>query len=414
MQTPKRTLLYPEHEKLGAKMTEFAGWVMPVQYPTGIFAEHRAVRTGAGLFDVSHMGVFEVVGADACDFLEAVLASDVESLEPGQAQYSCMLGYDGHALDDLYVFCIEPTRYMLVVNAANTLRDWDWLNDCLTSGAVEHMDDLDGDLDLELRNLRDAGPDSKVILALQGPSARQVLRHHIPEADLATLDNLKFNEHAGTTLCGHPARISRTGYTGERICYELYVHPDNMVYTWRKLLAAGEDLGVLPAGLGARDSLRVEAGLPLFGHELEGPCKLTLTEIGYGFVVRDQPSFIGKAGYDKRLEQHRRRLLRLSGRGRKTVRAGHAIVDEQDRVVGEVTSFAFVDEDHNFVALACADRSFKPEVGVTVRGVRKKPDQLDGPPSERDVVELAVMRRHPDKAERQGWHRRYARRSEST
>jgi len=414
-ETPlRRTVLHGVHRDSGAKMTDFAGWEMPVEYPSGTFAEHRAVRTAAGLFDVSHMSLFEVTGPDTLAFLEVTLANCVARLDPGEAQYTCILDPQGVALDDLFLYRLGERRFLIVSNAANAECVWDWLQ-ALAGGACS----IDPDPSygagkrapgrVTLRNLREAGDDSLVGLALQGPVSLQVLSGLCAGPEEARrLGRLQPNRIMRATLAGAPALVARTGYTGERMGFELYLHPDRAAEIWHTILTAGAPLGVLPAGLAARDSTRTEAGLPLFGHELEGEWGLTPTEAGYGFVVRlHVPFFVGRGPYMERTRKARRHLLRLRGGGRKSVRPGHVIINDDGRIVGAVTSFSFVTEGFDFVALAWAEEGFRPEPGDEVRAARVRHDRYSAPPKPGAVVSLNVLGRFPNDDERDSWPQRY-------
>ncbi len=406
----RRTVLNEAHRSLGARMVPFAGWEMPVHYPTGIFEEHRAVRTAAGLFDVSHMSVFEISGAQALAFLDAVLANCVSRLDPGQAGYNYLLYPDGTAADDVFVYRIGPDRFWVVVNAANAERDWDWI-EAANSGEVIIDPAMPGkrlDGPVEMRNLREAGDESRIDLALQGPASLDLLRRLAgPLGGATELGRIRQNEFIEVDLAGIPVVAARTGYTGERIGFELFVHPDRAVELWEALLDAGRPAGVIPAGLGARDSTRLEAGFPLFGHELEGDQAGTLTEADYGYVPRFHvPFFIGRSAYISRTAPRGRRLVRLRGQGGKTVREGHIILD-QGKAVGTVTSFAFLDAAKNFAALAYVDEGFEPEPGARVLGFRAKEIPEGETVDERKIVELTALPRFPDDEERHGWIDRY-------
>ncbi|NLW50525.1 MAG: glycine cleavage system aminomethyltransferase GcvT [Candidatus Brocadiaceae bacterium] len=408
----RRTVLHSVHVEAGAKMVPFAGWEMPVQYPTGIFAEHRAVRTAAGLFDVSHMCALEVSGVHAQAFLDGLVASCVSRLDPGEAQYSCILSPDGLAIDDVFVYRLDRERFMIVANAANADRVKDWIH-AVASGRCaidEEMPARRLDGPVRFRDLRDAGEDSLAGLALQGPASTATLTALADApAGRRRIRNLSANQHAVVTLAGMPVRVARTGYTGEIQGFEVYLHPDRAVEFWQTCLEAGRAQGVVPAGLGARDSTRIEAGFPLFGHELEGDLGLSMTEAGYGFVPRFHvPFFIGRAAYMRRTDGPLRGILRLSGQGRKTLRAGHVILDEGGRAVGQVTSFAYVHEDLTFIALACVEEEFRPSPGDTVRGARVPADACTGAPEPRAIVDLTALRRFPSIEEKEGWSTRYA------
>ncbi len=408
----RKTVLNAIHHQLSAKMAPFAGWEMPIQYPTGILAEHRAVRAAAGLFNVSHMSQFEIAGPHAMEFLELLLANRASWLAPGEAQYSSALYPDGTHIDDLYVYRLDRERFMLVLNASNAERVMDWTAavNSRRFAIDEEMPAKEIDAPVRLRDLRHAGDESLIGLAFQGPASPAVLQKlaDLP-SERGVLERLVPNAIATVRLAGLKALVARTGYTGEKKGFEIYVHPINAERFWNAVLTAGKPLGVLPAGLGARDSTRVEAGFPLFGHELEGELALSMTEAGYGFAVRfHQPFFIGRAQYMERTRHSRRHILRLRGQGRKTLRAGHAILDAAGRAVGRVTSFAYVHEDMTFIVLACVEESFQPAPGRPVRGARAAEGDSPGKPDERSLVELTALTRFPDDDERAAWPSRYA------
>ena len=311
----EHTPLHDEHVSLGGKMVSFAGFSMPVQYATGITAEHRAVREACGLFDVSHMGEFVVRGPHALDLVQKISVNDAARIEFGQAQYSAMCLESGGVIDDLIVYRFAD-RYMLVVNAANREKDWAWLE--------RHA----AGMDVTIADVSD----KTALLALQGPNAREVIR---PLADL-DLDDVKYYRFAESRVAGVPAVISGTGYTGED-GFELYVPAERAVELWRTLLRAGEGAGIVPAGLGARDSLRLEVGYALYGNDLDEDH--TTLESGLGWVTKlDKGDFVGRdALAAQRAEGVERKLvgLRLTGKG--FPRPGYDIVFE-DEVVGRVTS----------------------------------------------------------------------------
>jgi aminomethyltransferase len=247
--TARRTLFFERHQELGAKLTEFGGWNMPLQYPGGTIAEHLAVRRRTGVFDVSHMGRFAIGGSQALPFLQHVLTNNAEALDgrPFGAQYTLIPTEDGGAVDDAYLYRFSPDGYLLVVNAANREKDWD------------HLTRYSADFDVELRD----DTTDVVMLAVQGPESRDVLSGMLTGGRLPEPAR---NAVAGAELAGAPVRIGRTGYTGEPVGFELFIPADDGLKVWDALLEAG----TTPAGLGARDTLRLEAGLPLYGHEL-GP-----------------------------------------------------------------------------------------------------------------------------------------------
>jgi aminomethyltransferase len=268
----KRTPLYDLHGDLGAKMVPFAGFSMPVQYPTGIRCEHQAVRESAGLFDVSHMGEFLVTGPDAGAFISWTTSNDPFSLDVGQAQYSVMCHESGGIVDDLLVYRFGEDRFRLVVNAANLAKDWAHLKGQATRFDVQLEDESDG-----------VG-----LLALQGPLSQQIL------APLASedLDLIGFYEFTQGHIGGAPCVISRTGYTGED-GFELYLPADRTAAVWKALLEAGSSDGLIPVGLGCRDSLRLEMGYALYGNDLDD--ETSPLEAGLGWLVKlGKEEFIGR------------------------------------------------------------------------------------------------------------------------
>ncbi len=404
-----QTLLNETHKELGGKMAGFANWEMPIQYPGGILAEHRAVRTAAGLFDVSHMSQFEVKGKHALAFLDTVLANCVSRLDPGEAQYTYMLYPDGTAMDDLYVYRLAPDRFMLVANAANAERDWDWINAVNSRQFVidPSMPAKQVEGQVEIRDLRE---DGVVGLALQGPvSAKLLCRLTRKTAETYTIERLEPNKFVTAGIAGIPCIVARTGYTGELVGFELYVHPSRCVELWSILLDEGEKLGAAPAGLGARDSTRTEAGFPLFGHELEGPRRLSITEAGYGFVTRFHvPFFVGRDAYIERMRQNRRKIIRLRGKGRRSVRSGHAIIDSSDATVGQITSFAYTKPDFTFFALGCVSADLDVQPGDRVRAIRQPAERYQPSGGTAAVVELEVVTRFPEQEECESWPEFYA------
>lgn len=406
----KKTVLHGWHGAAKAKLVPFGGWDMPVEYPTGIFAEHAAVRAAAGLFDVSHMSALEVTGPNALPFLEVAFANAASRLINNEAQYSYMLRENGLALDDLYVYRIHREKYMVVVNAGNFEQDWSWLT-AVNEGRVK-IDQRNGGAKVpktNLRNLRDVGSNSLIDLAFQGPlSLTMLLELAKNDEERAALRGGKLNDIHHIHVGGIPVRAARTGYTGEEIGYELFVHPDQAQALWEMLLDKGKSRGVLPIGLGARDSLRTEAGFPLFGHELEGPANLSLTEADYGFVSRfHRPYYIGRQAYIDRLNPRRQRLLRLTGQGRRMVRPGHAILDASGKAIGSVTSSAFVDNSFTFYALAAVDNAFYPAAGATIRAYRTAPEKVDKTIDANKAVDVKVLSRFPTAAEKGAWKDAY-------
>ncbi len=358
----KHTALYDTHKALGAKMAPFAGWDMPVWY-AGVIEEHKAVREAAGLFDVSHMGVLEASGPNAAPFLDLVTTNDVAALEVGESHYTYLLDVDGIPIDDLLIYRLDANRYMLVVNASNNDKDWTWLN-AVNEGQV--MIDRDrpwarNTAPCVLRDLRDRrwGDERRVDIALQGPKSLDILKSICDDrADAAKLIKLPRAGLMRARLRGCDAILSRTGYTGESIGYELFVHPDTAPALWNALMEAGAPLGLKPAGLGARDSTRTEAGLPLYGHELAGPLNLNPADAGFASYVKTfKPFFVGRQAYlaheaERKMENVR---FRMNDKGVRVPKGAAAIesggdmdyvVDKRGRVIGRVLSCAIDTEGY--------------------------------------------------------------------
>jgi aminomethyltransferase len=317
MASLKRTPLYPSHAELGAKLVDFAGWEMPVQY-AGVIDEHRAVRTAAGMFDVSHMGEVRVRGAGAEGFLQRITPNDVAKLVPGRAHYSGLLTDRGTYIDDLLIYRLAADDFLVVVNASNADRDFAWM-----------ADKAAGSPDVEVTN----ESDRYALIALQGPKALEILK---PLATPGTPEvaELRYYGFLQGEVAGRPAIISRTGYTGED-GVELYLAPEDAPEVWRRLLEAG----VKPAGLGARDTLRLEAAMALYGHEIDETT--TPFEAGLAWVVKlDKGEFLGREALQaQRAAGPDRKLVGFEVQGRGIARQGHTVLSEEGgEVVGAVTS----------------------------------------------------------------------------
>ena len=306
-QTLKRTPLYDRHREAGARLVEFAGWEMPVQYE-GVIDEHRAVRTAAGLFDVSHMGEIAVSGPGAAALLERLTPNDVSKLVPGRAHYSGLLTERGTYVDDLLVYRLAEDDFLVVVNASNAGRDFEWIAARAedTGGSGAKVEDVSDDW---------------ALLALQGPKAIEILT---PLTDV-DLSKLRYYGFARGRVAGAPAIVSRTGYTGED-GVELYVRPDDAPALWQRLLDEGRDRGVAPAGLGARDTLRLEAGMALYGHEIDETT--TPLEAGLDWVVKlEKGEFVGREALAaQRAGGLARKLVGFTVSGRGIARQGHRVV----------------------------------------------------------------------------------------
>lgn len=313
---------------------DFAGWEMPVQY-SGLMEEHRAVREAAGLFDVSHMGEVRVRGAEAESFLQNLTPNDVSKLKPGRAHYSGLLNEEGRYLDDLLVYRLAEDDFLLVVNASNADTDFDWI--------ASHAPD-----GVEVENVSDR----YALLALQGPRAVEILQE-LTDTDLPAIRYYRFAEGE---VDGRPAILSRTGYTGED-GFELYVAPEDAPHLWDRLLEIGADRGLLPAGLGARDTLRMEAGMALYGHEIDDTT--TPLEAGLNWVVKlDKGDFIGRDVLARQKEGRvDRKLVGFEVVGRGIAREGHPVKvggEEAGRVTsgthsptfGKALGMAYVPAEH--------------------------------------------------------------------
>jgi aminomethyltransferase len=314
-ETLKHTPLHEEHVALGGKMVAFAGYHMPVQYPTGIRAEHQAVREAAGLFDVSHMGEFMVRGPEALELVQRLSVNDAAKLEVGQAQYSAMCLETGGIIDDLIVYRFED-HYMLVVNASNAVKDLAWI-----LGQAEAFD-----VEVEDRSADTA------LIAVQGPAAREILR---PLCDI-DVDGVAYYRFVEGEVAGAPAVISGTGYTGED-GFELYIPAEDAVNVWRAILDAGSASGLICAGLGARDSLRLEMGYALYGNDLDD--EHTPLESGLGWITKlDKGDFLGRDALKAQKEEGvERRLVGLRLEEKGFPRPGYKVVADGEEV-GVLTS----------------------------------------------------------------------------
>jgi aminomethyltransferase len=338
----KRTPLYEEHVRLNAKLVPFGGFAMPVQYPSGIRAEHHAVRDGVGLFDVSHMGEFLVTGPQALDLVSYVTTNDPAQLAVGQAQYSAMCLESGGVVDDLIVYRMGDDVFRLVVNAANIAKDW------------RHVSSYQDRFDADLRD----ESDEVALIAIQGPMAQTVLAG-LTDADL---DAIRFYWFAEGDVAGYSALISRTGYTGED-GFELYLDVRDATSVWRALLDEGTE--VTPAGLGARDTLRLEVGYALYGSDIDE--KTTPLEARLGWLVKmDKGDFVGRAALEaQKAEGASRRLtgIRLTERG--FPRPGHEVIYE-GRSCGPVRSGTVGPSLGYGIATAYLPRDAQPGQPATV------------------------------------------------
>ncbi len=347
----RKTPLHAVHQASGAKMVPFGGWEMPVEY-SGLIAEHQAVRKAAGLFDVSHMGEFEVSGPGALGFLQRVTANHVGKLSIGQAQYSALPDERGCPIDDVIVYRRGDERYLVVVNASNRDRDWAFLQAQGPSGCT----------------LEDQS-EAFALLALQGPRAQAILQGLTPQ-DLAGVGFYRFAE---APVAGHPAIVARTGYTGED-GFELFLPPAAAGEVWRRLVETGRPHGLLEAGLGARDTLRLEARMLLYGNDMDETT--TLIESGLGWIVSldpDKGDFNGRSVLaEQKANGAPRKLVGFETTERGIPRHGYPVYLGSEQQ-GEVTSgtFApFLQKSIGLAYLPSARAATGTEIAVGIRGRR--------------------------------------------
>ncbi|MGM7697482.1 glycine cleavage system aminomethyltransferase GcvT [Microbacterium sp. A84] len=339
------TPLRERHESLGASFTDFGGWQMPVRY-TSDLAEHHAVRQAAGLFDISHMAEFTVDGADAAAYLDFALAGRLSTMVIGKAKYSLLLAETGGIIDDVIVYRLGDDSFLIISNAGN--------RDAVAAALAERANDFDA-------AVADVS-DDYALLAVQGPAAEAIVAatEGITEVSIPWAEQ-KYYAWASARYNGQPVLIARTGYTGED-GFELLVRSADAAAVWDAVLTAGAPHGLVPAGLAARDTLRLEAGMPLYGHELSR--KIKPAQAGLGRVVAsDKESFVGKS--EAAPAEGARVLVGLAAEGKRAGRAGYDVVAEDGTVLGEITSGALSPTLGHPIAMAYIDPTFT-EAGSTV------------------------------------------------
>lgn len=333
-------------------MVEFGGWEMPVEYPTGIIEEHLAVRTRAGLFDVSHMGEIEIRGAAALALVQHLTSNDASQLKINQAQYSALMYPQGSAVDDLLVHRLAEDHFFLCVNAANTDKDFEWITE------------RNRKFGAEVRNV--SGDYSQ--LAIQGPRAAAILAQ-VTDVDLS---GIRYYWLTRTACAGVPGILARTGYTGED-GFEFYFAPGDSERVWNAFLEAGRPDGLIPAGLGARNTLRLEAAYPLYGHELDE--NTTLVEAGLGWIAKlDKGEFLGRSALEEQKRcGTRKKLIGFEMEDRAIARDGYPVWVRGERA-GQVTSGSYAPFLKKNIGLAYADAGRVPEPGqaleIEIRGRR--------------------------------------------
>jgi aminomethyltransferase len=358
--TLKRTPLFDLYKEYGGKVIDFGGWELPVQF-SGIIDEHEAVRTRAGLFDVSHMGEITVKGSDALAFLQYLLTNDISKLSDGAAQYTAMCYENGGTVDDLLVYKKADQDYLLVVNAANIEKDFNWIKSH-AKGAVE-ITNISSDV---------------AQLALQGPKAAAILQK-LTNTDLSEIGFFKFQDNV--EISGIEALVSRTGYTGED-GFEIYCNSEDGPALWKMILETGEPEGVAPIGLGARDTLRFEAKLALYGQELTADISPLEAGIGFAVKLNKEEDFIGKDALKKQKEEGlSRKLVGLEMIEKGIPRTGYEVFKD-DVKIGEVTTGTQSPTLKKNLGLALIDSKFTElgtEVEVQVRKKRLKAQVVKSP-----------------------------------
>ena len=361
---PKQTILYDRHIGLTDKshIVSFAGYLMPLWY-SSIAGEHTAVREAAGIFDCTHMGVLEISGVDAAEFIDQLTTNSITSLKVKHAQYSFILDASGGVLDDVIVYRKDRDKFFIVVNAANNAKIKNWINALLENEVCIDPENAGRKVSNrpEVRDLRggDCKDDCRVDIALQGPKSLDVFsvltQDKEAHSQIADLRPFQFME---TDIKGIGCLVSRTGYTGAKSGFELFVHPERASQLWEMILQAGKPLGLLPCGLGSRDSLRIEAGLPLYGHELAGKFGISPFEAGYGWAVKlEKEFFIGKTAMERISREYDMKVARIElpgAKGIRPVRQNDGVLDKHGRSIGWVLSCARIGEKQ--IALIYVDR----------------------------------------------------------
>jgi len=354
----KKTPFNQIHKDIGAKMTDFGGWEMPVEY-TGIIEEHKAVRNQCGLFDVSHMGEILVSGENAAKSLQKIITNDLQKLEPGKIIYTPICKPDGGIIDDLLVYCLKKDQYLLIVNAANIEKDFEWLKDHLLEKT-------------EAENLSD----KYAMLALQGPESKKILTQ-LTDIDLNSLDYYRFRE---AKVAGVKMIISRTGYTGE-LGYELYFEPEAAEKIWDELMKAGSDFGLKACGLGARDTLRLEKLFALYGNDIDEDTNPYEANLSWT-VALNKGDFIGReklVEIEKNCCQRKLTPFKIIDRG--MARHGYEIYAEGEKI-GEVTSGSYSPTLEQSIGLAYLKNNYAEpgkEIEIKVRKRNIKAEVVKGP-----------------------------------
>lgn len=358
----KKTPLYECHVKASGKMVTFAGYQLPIQYSDGIVAEHNAVRTKAGLFDVSHMGEILVTGKDALKNMNYLMTNDFTRMYDGQVRYSLMCNLNGGVIDDMLIMKYNSEKYLIVVNASNREKDAEWIKNNISG-------------DIEMKDISD----EYAQIALQGSASEKILSSLAVTSE--NIPSKYFSFFADIMIAGMCCTVSKTGYTGE-YGYEILCFPEDAENLWNVLLSAGQDEGLIPCGLGARDTLRLEAGMPLYGHEIDE--SITPLEAGLSFAVKmDKEDFIGKQAMQEKNAARKRIGLRVTGRG---IVREHSDIFIDGRAIGKTTSGTLLPFCGYAGAMALV------EAGSVETGSRVSVD-VRGRITEAEVIELPFYKR---------------------
>ncbi len=346
----KKTALHDKHVNLGARMESFAGYIMPIKYTT-VKEEHNAVRSGVGVFDLSHMGEFRVKGKDASKFLDYLLTNDSE-VEPGKAYYSTMCYPDGGIVDDLIVYRLREDEYLIIVNASNIEKDWAWVNNHTAGYSIDLTNESD----------------ETALIAIQGPDAEKVAQKLTDEK----LQDIGYYSHTSGVFAGKKALIARTGYTGED-GFEIYIKFEDAEAVWDAVMEAGKEFGIKPVGLGARDTLRLEVGYLLYGNDMDHTTTPIEAKLGWVVKLKTDKEFIGREVMARQKEEKPARyIVGLEVLGKGFPRQG-AELFEGNRKVGVVTSGSLAPALGHGVCLAFVEKGFHKkgtELEAEVRGKR--------------------------------------------
>ncbi len=356
MENAKKTPLYEEHVNAKGNVVDFHGWALPIEYE-GILQEHQAVRERAGLFDVSHMGEIRIRGQEAEAFVQYLMTNDIKSLKDGQIIYTFMCYPDGGVVDDLLVYKFDREHYYLVVNASNIEKDFQWMRDQQKDFKAEVINESDDVAEV----------------AIQGPKAETILQK-LTDTDLKEITFFTFKD--GVKIKGKDCLVSRTGYTGED-GFEVYMKPEDARELWREILHAGEEEGIEPAALGARDTLRFEAGLPLYGNELSK--EITPLEAGLGFFVKfTEDDYIGKEALQKQKEEGlKRKIVGFELMKKGIPREGYEVYKGEEKIghvttgylsptLGKSIGNALVDIDHSKMGSTIEIKVRKRKIEATI------------------------------------------------